>query len=206
VRAPSTFNAAVPPELDRITLRALSPNPAGRYQLASALADELDAVLHALRFGAPQAAALVAELFGPAEVAQPAPRAATTRTTLTGRGLALLIGSGLVLGVAGAGVWLALRESPAVAPVRVEQVVVTVRSEPPGAQVWVEGEATPRGAAPLTLSWPRAAHPARLRLELAGHSHALAPVSDEPTQQLDVRLNKKRVDVEGGAIVEPFEK
>lgn len=39
--APSTANARVPPELDAIALKALSPNPASRFQSAVVLAGEL---------------------------------------------------------------------------------------------------------------------------------------------------------------------
>jgi eukaryotic-like serine/threonine-protein kinase len=42
--APSGANARVPPELDAIALKALSPNPASRFQSAVVLAGELRAV------------------------------------------------------------------------------------------------------------------------------------------------------------------
>jgi hypothetical protein len=42
--APSGANARVPPELDAVVLKALSPNPASRYQSAVVLAGELRAV------------------------------------------------------------------------------------------------------------------------------------------------------------------
>ena len=42
--APSAANARVPPELDAIALKALSPNPAARFQSAVVLAGELRAV------------------------------------------------------------------------------------------------------------------------------------------------------------------
>lgn len=42
--APSAANARVPPELDAIALKALSPNPASRFQSAVVLAGELRAI------------------------------------------------------------------------------------------------------------------------------------------------------------------
>lgn len=39
---PSRINAAVPPELDAITMKALSKNPANRYQSAAEMQDDLD--------------------------------------------------------------------------------------------------------------------------------------------------------------------
>jgi serine/threonine-protein kinase len=42
--APSAANARVPPELDAVALRALSPNPASRFQSAVAFAGELRAL------------------------------------------------------------------------------------------------------------------------------------------------------------------
>ena len=46
VDAPSVRNPAVPPELDRILLRALARDPADRYQASSELADDLARFLH----------------------------------------------------------------------------------------------------------------------------------------------------------------
>ena len=50
VDAPSTRNPAVPPELDRIILRALARDPEARYQTAAELADDLARFLHTQGF------------------------------------------------------------------------------------------------------------------------------------------------------------
>jgi serine/threonine protein kinase len=46
--APSASNAHVPPELDQVVLKAVSPNPASRPQSAAALAGELRALIPAI--------------------------------------------------------------------------------------------------------------------------------------------------------------
>ncbi|MSP59251.1 MAG: serine/threonine protein kinase [Myxococcales bacterium] len=63
VEPPSLVNPAAPPELDRICLRALARLPASRYQTADEMAADLDEVIHRLRFGPEQLAALQRELF-----------------------------------------------------------------------------------------------------------------------------------------------
>jgi hypothetical protein len=46
--APSASNPKVPKEIDAVVLKALSPNPASRYQTAVALAGELRASIAVL--------------------------------------------------------------------------------------------------------------------------------------------------------------
>ncbi|HWE30325.1 MAG TPA: serine/threonine-protein kinase, partial [Polyangia bacterium] len=60
---PSQLNPAVPPELDRIALKALARDPDQRYQSASQMATDLDEVVHQLKGGPQLVVKLVNELF-----------------------------------------------------------------------------------------------------------------------------------------------
>ena len=64
VPPPSSLRPDVPPELDRIVARALARDPDQRYATGQALAEDLDAVLEALRFQTRALPELLAELFG----------------------------------------------------------------------------------------------------------------------------------------------
>jgi serine/threonine protein kinase len=66
---PSLYNPAIPLDLERITLRALSRDPRGRYQSAAQMARELDILLQDARFSVDQGAAWLRAL-GPAEPGQ----------------------------------------------------------------------------------------------------------------------------------------
>jgi serine/threonine protein kinase len=68
VLAPSAHNPLVPAALDAICLRALTRLPADRFETAAHMAVALDAALSDLRFGAPELARQLTELF-PAEAA-----------------------------------------------------------------------------------------------------------------------------------------
>jgi tRNA A-37 threonylcarbamoyl transferase component Bud32 len=63
VPPPSSVNPAVPPELDRICLRALARRIEDRYQRAEELAHDLDRVVRELGWGPARAADLACELF-----------------------------------------------------------------------------------------------------------------------------------------------
>jgi serine/threonine-protein kinase len=63
VEPPSRHNRNVPPALDQICLKALARDPEQRYASGSAIAAELDEVLHDLRWGPEQMAATMARLF-----------------------------------------------------------------------------------------------------------------------------------------------
>jgi serine/threonine-protein kinase len=63
VPPPSSVNPAVPPELDRICLRALARRIEDRYQRAEELAHDLDRVVRELDWGPARAADLACELF-----------------------------------------------------------------------------------------------------------------------------------------------
>jgi len=72
VPPPSSVNRAVPPELDRICLRALSKRIEDRYQRAEELAHDLDRVVRELDWGAGRAAELAKALFPAMTVADDA--------------------------------------------------------------------------------------------------------------------------------------
>jgi hypothetical protein len=57
------MNAAVPPELDRIVMKALEIDPARRYQTAGAMAADLERALIAARYSSQNLSKLLAGLF-----------------------------------------------------------------------------------------------------------------------------------------------
>jgi hypothetical protein len=76
VPPPSQQNPAVPPELDAIVLKALTRDPAHRWQSAAEMADALDDVVHEARFQPTHLAGLLHQLF-PTEGSSSAARKAT---------------------------------------------------------------------------------------------------------------------------------
>lgn len=66
VEPPSRFNPAVPPDLDRICLKALARDPRDRYQTGDELAADLDQIANQLDWGPVRLVALMKSLF-PAE-------------------------------------------------------------------------------------------------------------------------------------------
>jgi serine/threonine protein kinase len=64
---PSTVNAAVPRELDRIVMKALAIDPAERYQTAGAMAADLERTLIAARYSSRDLSKLLGGLFLPPE-------------------------------------------------------------------------------------------------------------------------------------------
>jgi serine/threonine-protein kinase len=63
IAPPSSLNPDVPPELDRICIKALARNPDERYGAADEMARELDDLLFKLRWGAAELARLLSETF-----------------------------------------------------------------------------------------------------------------------------------------------
>ncbi len=63
VEPPSRTNPAVPPELDRICLRALARRPEDRYPSCDELASDLDQVAHQLSWGPDRLKSTLRELF-----------------------------------------------------------------------------------------------------------------------------------------------
>jgi len=63
VPPPSNFNRRVTPELDAITLKALAPSVADRYQNAAQLAADLDALIAGYRFDPKELRQFIRQLF-----------------------------------------------------------------------------------------------------------------------------------------------
>ncbi|HEV3031613.1 MAG TPA: serine/threonine-protein kinase [Polyangia bacterium] len=63
IPAPSSINAAVPRELDRIVMKALEVDPAQRYQSATAMANDLERTMIAARHSSRDLAKLLRGLF-----------------------------------------------------------------------------------------------------------------------------------------------
>jgi serine/threonine protein kinase len=63
VPPPSQTNPSVPPELDRIVMRALARSPNERYQTCEEMAYALDSVVHQLMWGPERAKSALADLF-----------------------------------------------------------------------------------------------------------------------------------------------
>jgi serine/threonine protein kinase len=63
IQPPSTFNPQVPPELDRVCMKALARSLDVRYQRCDEMAFDLDAVVHNLKWGAERVAGMLKELF-----------------------------------------------------------------------------------------------------------------------------------------------
>jgi serine/threonine protein kinase len=63
VQPPSGFNRRVTPELDAISLKALAPNVADRYQNAAQLAADLDALIAGYRFDPKELRQFMRQLF-----------------------------------------------------------------------------------------------------------------------------------------------
>jgi serine/threonine protein kinase len=75
---PSKLNSNVPPELDRITMKAIEKNPDVRYQSAEELIGDLDALAPSLRADSPRVAARQTKPLSP-----PRTHSASALTTLT---------------------------------------------------------------------------------------------------------------------------
>jgi serine/threonine protein kinase len=67
---PSLHNRAVPPELDRVCLRALARDPAQRFEAAEEMAEQLGALARRLRFGPRELAATLRPLLSERRPAQ----------------------------------------------------------------------------------------------------------------------------------------
>jgi serine/threonine protein kinase len=63
VSPPSTYVSGIPAELDRICLKALARNVDERYASCGHMAEDLDHVLHELKYGPERAASLMRDLF-----------------------------------------------------------------------------------------------------------------------------------------------
>ncbi|MBS1149166.1 MAG: serine/threonine protein kinase [Myxococcaceae bacterium] len=184
VLPPSKQNPAVPPELDRICLKALARLPEDRYPDAGALANDLDPLVHQLQFGPTQLAKLMRTLF-PVET-----RAKTeavvelaTRTVLPARRplwrLMLMFGAlGLVVAIAGLRLW-----PEAAPPAPLPQV--ELQPPPPALPVAPPPVVPPPTEVPLVEPAPRQVAPKKVR----------APAA---------KPKRKAADLKGGEVVDPF--
>ncbi len=158
VDPPSKLNPEVPPELDRICLKALARDPDVRYQSSEAMGADLNPLVHQLHWGSQRLAGLLKDLF-PAEENSPAlevmsqdgPDTPATQSTRTRWGRWVM--AGCAVGLAGGIALVALRRheggeskpNPAAgltasasgptAPLAVSQPPVVVNPPPPGANV-----------------------------------------------------------------------
>jgi serine/threonine-protein kinase len=216
VAAPSTVNGAVPPALDAICLRALARDPAARYPSGDALADALEPLVDG--WSAARVQALVAELFPEDALAgsEPAPATATTAITETGeeaqparprRRRALIGLVALAATAAAAALALVARapstrpapaptvaataapaSAPSPAPAPPPRVTIELRSEPPAASVFLDGDATARGLTPLQLELPASARPLRLELRKPSFMPEAMTVIPDVARAVQVRL------------------
>jgi serine/threonine protein kinase len=85
VPPPSQTNPAIPPQLERVVLRALARDPAARQANAEELANELRPIVHALQWGAPEVTALLAQLTPATSLPEPSVTVAALRRSPTSR-------------------------------------------------------------------------------------------------------------------------
>jgi serine/threonine protein kinase len=205
VRPPSASNPEVPPELDRICLRALARERDARYPTGDDMAYELDRVVHALEWGAERTASLLKTLFpdeptdpdataSPAD-ASPRPRAQKRARRRSWLALPLIVG-------VGGGLWLARSapERPRVVtvapaapvapppPVLPASVMVRVNSTPAGAAVFLDEESAPRGETPLQLTLPRGRARHTLHLKKKSYQDNLVEVTPDSDSRVEVTL------------------
>ena len=283
VLPPSSFNPAVPPELDAVCMRALAKSRGERFANCGEMAEALDEIVHRMKFGSDGAARLMRGEFpdvreptqqlalvpltpptttparrtpsAPLPAAPPPPReielyagvptevgispsaptrlkkavALLTEPTLRAwrereRRRIIVIAAAATLAVAGVIVgrgpapatitpaaarrvvaaplpdspWLTapvtvpLPSTPP--PVRTASLPPTVRikltTRPSGAAVTVEGEVTPRGTTPLSLTLPRGNDVRRLTLSAPGYQRAIVEVTADVDSRLHFDLDR----------------
>ena len=206
VGPPSERNPEVPPELDRICLKALSKNPNERYQTCDQMARELDEVVHNLKWGPERLAEFMAMIFPeeqsslgemrPLTQATAPSSPASRKKTRNKRAIALL-GLGAFGAAALTTVLLlpskqpkptttATTAPPVPSPVQPAQVNVSVETTPIGAEVFVGEEPTARGKTPLQLKLDRSSDAVKVRVHLEGHRDETVEV----VPNLDTRLKQ----------------
>jgi hypothetical protein len=210
---PSFLNPDVPPELDRVTLRALSKSPDDRYTSCEDMAADLDHVVHQLKWGPDRLRAFMFDLFGdepPETQAGVSDEKHASKTTFgviarRKRLQVVAVSAAGALAVAGA-VWLLSRpktsQTLAPAPVVVApaptpaappapaEVRVRVSSNPLGAEVFVGDETAARGRTPITMRIPRGESVVKVQLKLEGYQSEpfeLTPDSDQQVQAAMVK-------------------
>jgi serine/threonine protein kinase len=210
VQPPSAFNPQVPPELDRIVMRALARKMEDRYQRCDELAYDLDSVVHSMKWGTERVAGMLKELFpdepsGTGQVVIPSeelPASVITTGKPSRRKKAQptrwAVWAGAALAVAGAAALVpALRptKQPLAVPPQVvvtrpaplpDTVKILVNSTPAGAELIFNGES--RGKTPLTTSFPRGANAAQLTLQAKGYQEHSFSVKLDRDNQVEVTL------------------
>ncbi len=218
VEPPSQYNPAVPPELDAVCLKALARHPDERWSGCDEMAVALDEVVHQLKWGPERLASLQRDLF-PDEPSQSSIVAMSSladtvahaelsvgalprherRRRLAWGGVALL-----VVGLMGLIAAKALRRpiatepppappAPArvAAPALAPMVTVHVVTSPEGAEVFLDGERSPRGRTPLALTLPRSTTGnAHLVVRLRGYQTQTSDVTPDSDSRLQMTLMK----------------
>jgi serine/threonine protein kinase len=213
VDAPSVINPNVPPELDRIALKALARNPDDRYPSCEEMAFDLDQVVHQLKWGPEKLKPILRDLFAD----EPSNTGNLVAVQNVGSGLtigtlrqherrkiAAYVAAGLV--AVGGIAWLvtararrppemkrpvvAAPVAPVVTPLAQPAVVrVRVASNPPGAEVFLDGDETARGLTPLTMMIPRGDAPRKLTLKAKGFRAESADVVPDSDGTLQISLS-----------------
>jgi serine/threonine protein kinase len=191
VPPPSQRNPALPPALDEICARALARDPARRYQTGAQLADALDEVLWQLRWGSGRlaeilrrqrpardesvraASATATQTAGNVEPAadvrdRPRERSSSSRRTWR-RGLAL-VGLSALAGLCAVVGWSARHGRVAAVAVSVPTIAVRIDSQPPNAELTLDGDPPLRAQTPFRGRLPQATQTRNLRLRLAGYA------------------------------------
>jgi serine/threonine-protein kinase len=186
---PSFYNAAVPPVLEQIALRALDRDPAHRYQTAQDMADELGRFLHSQPFESRPIATLLDEIDRPGTALRPALYASPSLLTpdrrvqrrsgqLRRRGPrpALMVGAACFLLAAAAVIAAAVgrlapaaAHPPALASARdvTGEVELEINSDPP--DVEVHGTRGALGRTPLRIRLPATQEVEHLVFERPGY-------------------------------------
>lgn len=207
VAPPSERNPEIPPELDRICMKALAKNPNERYQTCDQMARELDEVVHTLKWGPERLAEFLAMIF-PEEQSSlgemrpltqaTAPSSPAGRKKSRNKQFLALFGGGSILAAAATVTILSMQpkpiktiEQPPVVPSVVQPAApahakITVETNPAGAEIYVGDEDKARGKTPFTLELPRGSDPVKVRLHLDGYRDEMAEV----VPNLDTRFKQ----------------
>jgi serine/threonine-protein kinase len=137
------------------------------------------------------------EELAPAKSKTPLIAAAAAAVLIVGGGLAFMLSGG---DKGGAAVAEQKTPTPAAAPAPVtppvaapaqpEMATVSVNSQPSGAQVWVAGESTPRGATPLAFQHKRGSERIEFTLKLEGYQDYRDSFVPDADQKLHLTLAK----------------
>jgi hypothetical protein len=212
VDPPSRSNPNVPPELDRICLRALARDLEQRYPSCDDMAADLEEMVHALKWGPERLAATMRELFpdegtptAEAELAPTSLQRLPRRRPRKAR-VALSVLVALALGGVGLMVRHRLAGAPsaphAVSPAPVElpappaleqtspTVQISISSRPAGASVYLGDDPAPKGKTPVTLSLARSGAAQHITLRAPGYEPGVAEVMPDADSRLQLALSR----------------